>query len=132
MKDVIYVLGLKNNILSIYALDAKGIRVAFVDGQVLMWPRGKTLEDTTLIGYEDIILYKLKGQPEQSLVHESIEPSDLWKIRIAHVHYRELPIISKAVSVLLEIQTKHEGIFKGCAQGKNVKNVFSSSESKQK
>ena len=36
MKDVLYVLGLKKNLLSISTLDAKGIRVAFVDAQVLM------------------------------------------------------------------------------------------------
>ena len=44
MKDVLYVPGLKKNILSIFALDAKGMRVAFVDGQVLMWPKGKTIK----------------------------------------------------------------------------------------
>ena len=38
MKDVLYVLALKKNLLSISALDAKGIRVYFFDGQVLMWP----------------------------------------------------------------------------------------------
>ena len=36
MKDVLFVPGLKNNLLSISTLDAKGMRVAFVDGQVLM------------------------------------------------------------------------------------------------
>ena len=40
MKDVLFVLGLKKNLLSISALDAKGIRVSFIDGQVLMCPRG--------------------------------------------------------------------------------------------
>ena len=64
MKDVLYVPGLKKNLLSISALDAKGIRVAFVDGQVLMWHEGKTIEDATVIGEEDRGLYKLKGQPE--------------------------------------------------------------------
>ena len=34
MKDVLYVPGLEKNILSIYELDAKGMRVAFIDGQV--------------------------------------------------------------------------------------------------
>ena len=77
MKDVLYVPQLKKNLLSISALDAKGIRVSFVDGQVLMWPRGKTIEDATVIGEEDRGLYKLKGQPEQALVLESIEPSKL-------------------------------------------------------
>ena len=32
MKNVFFVLGLKKNLLSISVLDAKGIRVAFVDG----------------------------------------------------------------------------------------------------
>ena len=36
MKDVLFVLGLKKNLLSIFALDAKGMGVAFIDGQVLM------------------------------------------------------------------------------------------------
>ena len=50
MKDVLFVPGLKKNILSILALDAKGMRVAFVDVQVLMWPRGKTIDDAIVIG----------------------------------------------------------------------------------
>ena len=37
IKDVLFILGLKKNLISISALDAKGTRVAFVDGQVLMW-----------------------------------------------------------------------------------------------
>ena len=39
MKDVLFVLILKKNLLFISPLDAKGMRVAFVDGQVLMWPK---------------------------------------------------------------------------------------------
>ena len=45
MKNVLFVPGLKKNLLSISALDAKGMRVAFVDGQVLMWPKGNTFGD---------------------------------------------------------------------------------------
>ena len=90
MKDVLYVPGLKKNILSIYALDAKGMRVIFLDGHVLMWPKGKTIDDATVIGEEDVGLYKLKGHLEQALVHDSIEPSELWHRRLVHVHYKEL------------------------------------------
>jgi hypothetical protein len=43
MKDVLYVLGLTKNLLSIPALDKKGFRVAFIDGYVLMRPKGKTI-----------------------------------------------------------------------------------------
>ena len=94
---------LKKNIPSIFALDAKGIRVSFVDGQVLMWPRGNTIEDATVFGEEYRGLYNLKGHPEQALVHESIEPSEIWHKRLAHVHYRELQIARKAISRFPEI-----------------------------
>ena len=77
MKDMLYVPGLKKNLLSISALDAKGMRVAFIDGQVPMQPKGNTIYDATVIGEEDKGLYKLKGKLEQALVHESIEPGEL-------------------------------------------------------
>jgi hypothetical protein len=49
-KDVLYVPGLTKNLLSISALYKKGLRVAFIDGEVLMWPKGKTIEDAIVIG----------------------------------------------------------------------------------
>ena len=67
MKDVLFVPGLKKNILSMFALDAKGIRVAFVDGQVLMWPKEKTIDDAIVIGEKEGGLYKLKGPSGTSL-----------------------------------------------------------------
>ena len=97
-----------------------------------MWPRGKEIDDATIIGEQEGGLYMLKGQPEQALAHDSIEPNELWHRRIAHIHYMALPIASKAVSGLPEFQTKDEGTCKGCAQGKNVKKPFPSSESKAK
>ena len=45
MKDVLYVPGPKKNLLSISALEEKGFKVAFVDGKVLMWTKGKTIDD---------------------------------------------------------------------------------------
>ena len=52
IKEVLYVPGLKNNLLSISDLDKKGYIVGFIDGQVLMWSKGKTLEDAMVIGEE--------------------------------------------------------------------------------
>ena len=74
-----------------------------------------------MIGVQKRGLYKLKGQPKQELVHDSIEPSELWHIRLEHVHYRELLIARKLVSRLTEVHKKHEGICKGCAQGTKCK-----------
>ena len=45
MKDVLHVPGLKKNILSISTLDKIGFRVSFIDGKVLMWSKGKTIDD---------------------------------------------------------------------------------------
>jgi hypothetical protein len=40
MKDVLYVPGLTKNLLSISTLEKKDFRVAFIDGEVLMWAKG--------------------------------------------------------------------------------------------
>ena len=77
MKEVLYVPGLKKNLLSILALDKKGYRVAFIYGQVLMWPKGKPIEDAVVIDEEEGGLYKLKGHLETTLVHETTNPSEL-------------------------------------------------------
>ena len=53
MKDVIYVPGLKKNPLSIFALDAKGMRVSFVNGQVLKCYKGKKIDDAIMIVEEE-------------------------------------------------------------------------------
>ena len=95
-------------------------------------PRGSTIDDAIVIGEQEGGLYKLKGHPEQDLVHDTVEPNELWHIRLTHVHYRELPLASKAVEGLPEIQAKHEGVCKGCAKGNNTKKTFPSSESKEK
>ena len=75
MKEVLFVPGLKKKLLSISALDAKGMRVAFIYVQVIMWPRGNTISDAVVIGEQEGGLYKLKGHLEQALVHDTIEPS---------------------------------------------------------
>ena len=46
----------------------------------------------------------MKGYLEQALIHDTVEPNELWHRRIAHVHYRALPIASNAVEGLPEFQ----------------------------
>jgi hypothetical protein len=59
MKDVLYVPGLKKNLLSISTLEKKGFRVVFIYG-VLMWAKGETLNEAIIIGNEENGLYKLR------------------------------------------------------------------------
>ena len=65
------------------------MRVAFVDDQVLMWPRGKTIDNAIVIGEQEGGLSKLKGHLEQDLIHDTVETNELWHKRLAHVHYRD-------------------------------------------
>ena len=103
MKDVMYVSGLKNNLLSISFLDKKGFRVTFVYGRVLMWTKGKTIDDVVEIGVEEGGLYKLKGHVDSTLMTSTIIPCELWHKRISHIHYKALLIVSKVVTGLPEI-----------------------------
>ena len=48
------------------------------------------------------------------------------------MHYRALPLARKVVEGIPEMQSKHEGVCKGCAKGKNTKKTFPSSKSKAK
>jgi hypothetical protein len=77
MKDVLYVPSLKTNLLSISTLDEKGFKFAFIDGEVLMWPRGKSIDDVVVIGAKEGGLYKLKRHLDSTLVHSTITPSEL-------------------------------------------------------
>ena len=76
------------------------------------------MDDATMIGEEYGRLYKLKGHPKQALFHESIELSELWHQRLAHVHYRAIPMKNKVVYGFPDIQENIEGICKGCSTRK--------------
>jgi hypothetical protein len=130
MKDVLYVPGLKKNLLFISALEKKGFRVAFIDGEVIMWAKGETLNEAIIIGSEENGLYKLQGHSEATMTHSIENSCELWHRRLAHINYKALPYICKAVTSLPELKGDHEGVCNGCAQGKNIKNLFSKSDSK--
>jgi hypothetical protein len=100
MKDVLYVLGLKKNLLSISYLDKKGFRVAFRDGEVLMWPKGKTIEDAIVIGTKKGGMYKLKGHSDVALTHSTESPCEIWHRRPTHINYKVLPYVRKVVTGL--------------------------------
>ena len=77
MKDVLYVPGLKKNLLSISSLEKKGFRVSFVDGKFLMWIKGNTINDAADIRVEEGGLYKLKGHTDSALATSTINPCEL-------------------------------------------------------
>jgi hypothetical protein len=132
MKEVLYVPGLKKNLLSNSTLDEKGYIVSFFDGQVIMWPRGNTFDDVVVIGVQEGGLYKLKGKSYLALIHDPMNCSQLWNRIFDHLHYKALPSVSNMVTRLPEIQEKIDSVCKSCAQGKNVKQSFPSIDSRAK
>jgi hypothetical protein len=86
MKEVLYVPGLQKNLLSISTLDEKGYRVEFIDGKVLMWPRGNTFDDAVVIGVQEGGIYKLKGQSDSTLIHDTMNTGELWHRIFSHLH----------------------------------------------
>ena len=50
MSNVLYVPGLKKNLLSISSLEDKGYRVTFVDGKFLTWPKESSIDSAGVIG----------------------------------------------------------------------------------
>ena len=132
IKEVLYVPGLEKNLLSILALDKKGYRVSFIDGQVLMWSKGKTLEDVVVIREEEGGFYKLKRHPQTALGHETTSSSELWHRRLAHINSKAFPYVRKVVIGLPYLKIEHEGTFKVCAQGNNINNPFLKSDTNTK
>jgi len=71
-------------------------------------------------------------QPTQALVHNDINPCDLWHRRYAHLHYIALPTLKKMVVGVPNLQVEHDTLCKGCVLGKNIKKPFPSGESRSK
>jgi hypothetical protein len=130
MKDVLCVPVLTKNLLSISALENKGFRVSFRDGEFLMWAKGKTMEEAIVIGKEEGGLYKLKGHLESAMTHSIENPCELWPRILAHINYKALPYVIKEFIGLPELKVDHEGVCNGCAQGKNIKNPFPKRDNK--
>ena len=89
-----------------------------------------SMDKATVIGIREGGLYKLKGKPICALLHNEVSSSELWHRRLAHLHYKALPLLSKMVTGLPELVNHNEGVCKGCALGKNSRKKFPKSNSK--
>jgi len=123
---------LKKNLVSISCLEDKGDRVAFVDGKGLVWPKASSIDDARVIEIHEGRLYRLLGQPTQALVPDEINPCELWHRRYAHLYYRVVLALNQMVLDVPKSQIEHEGVYKSCALGKNVKKSFPSNDSRSK
>ena len=77
-----------------------------------MWPRGKSLEDASVIGSEEGVMYKLKGHSKAALIHDTTSPCELWHRRLVHINYKSLPHLCKVETGLPDLKIDHEGVCK--------------------
>jgi hypothetical protein len=75
-----------------------------------MWAKGETLKEAIIIGKEEGGFYKLKGHLEAAMTHTIENPCELWHRILAHINYKALPYICKAVTGLPELKVDHEGV----------------------
>jgi hypothetical protein len=132
LSNVLYVPSLEKNLVSISCLEDKGNIIAFVDGKVLSWSRDSSIENARVIGTREGRLYRLLERNDEALVHDEVNPNELWHRRYAHINYQALPFLERIVEGIPELQSTHEAICKGCALGNSVKKPFSSSNNRSK
>jgi hypothetical protein len=64
------------------------------------------------------------------MTHTIENSCKLWHRILAHINYKVLPYICKAITSLPELKGDQEGICNGCAQGKNINNPFPKRDNK--
>lgn len=107
LNNILYVPGLKKNILSISCLEDRGDRDVFVDGKVLVWGEGSSINEARVIGIREGTLYRLYTPLAQALVHLEVSPSELWHRRYGHLHYKIMPSLSQMVNGIPKIKEYH-------------------------
>jgi hypothetical protein len=95
LSDVLFVPGMRRNLVSISTLEDKRYKVAFSDGNVHGWHKNSSMDSANVIGVREDNLYRLIVHSVQALVHDSICLSELWHKRFAHLHYRSLPALGR-------------------------------------
>jgi len=131
IEEILYVPGLKKNLISVAVLEDKGYRVIFMDKKALLWPKNEELSSAIVIGVREGGLYKLLGHI-QALVHASVSPSELWHRRFGHLHFKALLGLQKMVRGMFSLHFEHDGICRGCVLGKNIKKSFPNSNTRSK
>lgn len=114
---------MKKNSVSISCLEDKGDKVSFVDSKVLVWPKGSCINFARVIGICEGRSYRLLKQPTQALVHNDINPCELWHRRYAHLHYRALSALNEMASSVPKLQMEHEDV--GLYAWEKCQEVFS-------
>jgi hypothetical protein len=107
---VLYVIGLKKNLLPVSVMEDKGFAIIFQRGKLLIRPKGASLDTTMRIGVREGNLYRLQGKLVQALVHDSDNLCELWHMRMGHLHYRAFSIPREIIIGLPDFSVEQQGV----------------------
>ena len=108
LRDVLYVPGLKKNLVSISMIEDRGLGVSFLDGHVHVFPKTTGQSASYTIGVKYGKLYKLLFQPQHALAHSSgRELCELWHRRMAHLHHPALRLLRRMVTTYRFVRVQH-------------------------
>ena len=132
LRDVLYVPGLKKNLVSISMIEDRGFSVYVLNGKVHIFPKSASPSNSWAIGVRCGKLYKLLFEPHHALSHtqDSSELCELCHRRMAHLHHPALRMMRDMTTGMLEFNTESSGVCRGWALGKYTKTAFSSSDSR--
>jgi hypothetical protein len=130
--NVLFVLGLTKNLLSVFVMEDKGFAIEFKNQQVLIRPKESSLESTQVIRFREGNLYRLQGEPTRALVHNTNNLCKLWHKRMGPLHHRTLLILMEIVTDLPDFSVEQQGVCTGCTLGKHAKAAFPSNEPRSK
>jgi transposase InsO family protein len=132
LREVLYVPSLKKNLVSIFAIEERGYEVLFRDGQVLLFPKGSSINSAKVFGTRHEKLYKLMFHPVKALFHSTSNSDlcELWHRRMAHLHHGALRVLREIVIGVPYFSTEHQELCKGFDLGKYTKTSFPSSDNR--
>jgi hypothetical protein len=130
--DVLFVPGLKKNLLSVSVMEDKGFAMEFKNQQVLIRPKDSSPNTAQVTGVREGNLDRLQGEPIRAFVHNSENLCKLWHKRMEHLHHRAFPILRKIVTCLVEFSIEQHGVCRGCTLGRHVNVAFPSSKHRPK
>jgi hypothetical protein len=131
--DILYVPGMKKNLISVSTLQDRGLEVTFRGTEVLIHPQGSSLASGQVIGVRDGKLFRLFFQPLHPLAassDSSRQLCELWHRRMAHLHHGALGELREVVTGVPQISIEHQDVCRGCALGKFTKASFPSSDTR--
>eukprot|EP00253_Pinus_taeda_P012573 PITA_12573 len=136
VSDVLYVPGMRKNLISVSVLEDRGYEVLFRGGQVLMYPRGTPADSARVIGVRHAKVYKFAFQPLLALSSStdnrasSYELCEIWHHRMGHMYHGALTTLREITTSVPDFSTDHFDTCRGCAMGKFAKSPFPNNDSR--